>query len=152
NVTAFLKAADRADAPPQQGVLHAHATSPQFQETLKQVHPELPPIARPELTALLPEMGGKVLPLPGEVRLSQRNTPALFGAGLIDGIPDRVIIAEERRQRVRHGLAPAGSETTPAGRALRLADGRIGKFGWKAQSPGLGEFVRAACANELGLG
>src|SRR5207247_9265023 len=101
---------------------------------------------------LLTGLGKEVIKLPHHVRLSQRNTPALFGAGLIDGIPDRVIIAEERRQRVRHGLAPTGSETTPAGRALRLADGRAGKFGWKAQSPGLGEFVRAACANELGLG
>jgi CxxC motif-containing protein (DUF1111 family) len=153
NVTAFLVLTEgRGGGEKREGVLHAHATSAQLQETLKQVHPELPAIARPGLAALLPEMGGKVLQLPGEVRLSQRNTPALFGAGLIDGIPDRVIIAEERRQRVRHGLAPTGSETTPAGRALRLADSRVGKFGWKAQSPGLAEFVRAACANELGLG
>jgi CxxC motif-containing protein (DUF1111 family) len=153
NVTAFLVFTEgRGDGEKREGVLHAHATSEQFQETLKQVHPNLPPIARPTLASLLPGLGGKVLELPGEVRLSQRNTPALFGAGLIDGIPDRVIIAEERRQRIRHALAPSGSETTPAGRALRLADGRVGKFGWKAQSPGLGEFVRAACANELGLG
>jgi CxxC motif-containing protein (DUF1111 family) len=33
-----------------------------------------------------------------------------------------------------------------------LADGRIGKFGWKAQFATLEEFVAAACANELGLG
>jgi CxxC motif-containing protein (DUF1111 family) len=36
--------------------------------------------------------------------------------------------------------------------ALRLANGRIGRFGWKAQMASLSDFVRAACANELGLG
>jgi CxxC motif-containing protein (DUF1111 family) len=34
---------------------------------------------------------------------------------------------------------------------LRLSDGSIGKFGWKAQSPTLLDFVQGACANELGL-
>ncbi len=33
-----------------------------------------------------------------------------------------------------------------------LPDGRVGKFGWKAQFATLEEFVAAACANELGLG
>ena len=44
------------------------------------------------------------------------------------------------------------NETAPVGRAHRLADGRIGRFGWKAQTATLSEFVQAACANELGLG
>ena len=38
------------------------------------------------------------------------------------------------------------------GRPRVLPDGRIGKFGWKAQFATLEEFVAAACANELGLG
>jgi CxxC motif-containing protein (DUF1111 family) len=33
-----------------------------------------------------------------------------------------------------------------------LPDGRVGKFGWKAQFATLEEFVAGACANELGLG
>ena len=33
-----------------------------------------------------------------------------------------------------------------------LPDGRIGKFGWKAQFASLEDFVAAACANEIGLG
>jgi CxxC motif-containing protein (DUF1111 family) len=32
-----------------------------------------------------------------------------------------------------------------------LKDGRTGRFGWKAQTASLGDFVRIACANELGL-
>jgi CxxC motif-containing protein (DUF1111 family) len=33
-----------------------------------------------------------------------------------------------------------------------LANGRVGRFGWKAQTASLADFVQAACANELGLG
>ena len=34
------------------------------------------------------------------------------------------------------------------GRIARLADGRIGRFGWKSEFATLGDFVKAACANE----
>src|SRR5262249_58124313 len=91
-------------------------------------------VGRPSLNSLLGRQGAQRLIIPPEVTLSQRNTPALFGAGAIDAIPDRVIVAEERRQRLRVGLAPAGEETNTPGRALRLAGGRVGKVGWKAQS------------------
>ena len=37
------------------------------------------------------------------------------------------------------------------GRVHRLKDGRIGRFGWKAQVASLEDFVLTACANELGL-
>ena len=40
----------------------------------------------------------------------------------------------------------------PAGRAAKLSHKRVGKFGWKANIGNLSEFVRVACANELGLG
>ena len=46
------------------------------------------------------------------------------------------------------------AERQPAdvrGRVSRTAEGRIGRFGWKAQIASLHEFVRGACANELGL-
>jgi CxxC motif-containing protein (DUF1111 family) len=43
-------------------------------------------------------------------------------------------------------------DDVPLGRALHLGIGRVGKFGWKAQTATLTEFVQAACANELGLG
>ncbi|MBM4072360.1 MAG: hypothetical protein FJ271_26040 [Planctomycetes bacterium] len=89
--------------------------------------------------------------IPEHVHLSQRNTPALFGARLIDEIPDRVIIAQERLERVRFGMAAPQSREVPVGRALRDASGKVGKFGWKGQSSSLLDFVQAACANELGL-
>jgi CxxC motif-containing protein (DUF1111 family) len=77
------------------------------------------------------------------MRESQRNTPALFGAGLIDGIPDQVLEAAE--QRVFSGF-PAVT-----GRVSRLAGGKIGRFGWKAQTASLEDFVLTACSVELGL-
>jgi CxxC motif-containing protein (DUF1111 family) len=89
---------------------------------------------------------------PSGVHLSQRNTPALFGAKLIDEIPERIILAGAKAQRLKWGMKPADDESVPVGRAARLADGRVGRFGWKAQMASLSDFVRAACANELGLG
>ncbi len=74
------------------------------------------------------------------LRLSERNTPALFGAGLIDAIPSEVLIYEAENQ-------PEGVR----GRVSHDALGRVGRFGWKAQITNLHEFVRGACAGELGL-
>src|SRR5262249_46591782 len=124
------------------------------QETLQDVHPELPTVAQPGLEQLvvLPGLSNHCLNFPAGVHLSQRNTPALFGAKLIDEIPERVILAGARKQRLKCGLASPGGESVPVGRASRLPGGRVGRFGWKAQTASLADFVRAACANELGLG
>jgi CxxC motif-containing protein (DUF1111 family) len=154
NVTTFI-ARDTQRGPAREGVVHSQAVRSQDRETLQHVHSALPPnVTRPTLAMLVKVPGheGERINFPPGVHISQRNTPALFGAKLIDEIPDRVIIAEERRQRLRWGLAPTKGDNLPVGRALRLADGRVGKFGWKAQSASLSDFVQAACANELGLG
>lgn len=163
NVTTFIvqNTSGNARKPiARQGVVHTDATVPEYQETLKNVDATLPAIAQPPLAALLPpESKTRVhMPraegafnIPFHVHLSQRNTPALFGSKLIDEIPDRVIIAQERLERVRFGLAGPESRDVPVGRALRLQGGQVGKFGWKSQSASLLDFVQAACANELGL-
>jgi CxxC motif-containing protein (DUF1111 family) len=77
------------------------------------------------------------------LQTSQRNTSPLFGIGLIDGIPDEAIEAVAERQNSEF------PEVT--GRIHRLEDGRIGRFGWKAQKASLYDFTMAACAVELGL-
>ena len=74
------------------------------------------------------------------LRVSERNSPALFGAGRVDAIAAEVLADEAAAQ-------PVGVR----GKVSRLADGRVGRFGWKGQIPGLHEFVRSACASELGL-
>jgi CxxC motif-containing protein (DUF1111 family) len=144
NVTTFVVRGTN-----RQGVVHTEATASGFQETLGDVDPSL---RREKLSPdIIGEMiRGRRLVL-AAVDLSQRNTPALFGTKLIDEIPDRAIISEERGQWLRWGMA-ADTDERPVGRVLRLPGNRVGKFGWKAQSATLFDFVQAACANELGLG
>jgi CxxC motif-containing protein (DUF1111 family) len=162
NVTVFTVRNADGSGEPREGVIHAAATKSEFKETMKLVSKELPAISQPSLTQLAvnteenscgqPRQSASSLRIPASVHFSQRNTPALFGVKLIDEIPDREIIAQERRESLRAGLASSQDENAPVGRASRLADGRIGKFGWKAQIASLSDFVQAACANELGLG
>ena len=76
--------------------------------------------------------------VPGMARVGARSTrvdhdpelpakpPPLFGAGLIDAIPDEAIEAAARRK------FPGSAQVK--GRVSRLKDGRIGRFGWKAQT------------------
>jgi CxxC motif-containing protein (DUF1111 family) len=77
---------------------------------------------------------------------SVRNAPALFGSGLIDAISDRLILA---------GAAAAATAGGVSGRAnlVRGADGRVrvGRFGWKADTPALAQFVAEAFRNEIGM-
>jgi CxxC motif-containing protein (DUF1111 family) len=75
--------------------------------------------------------------------LSQRNSPPLFGAGLIDALPDSVLLAAEKEK--------FADFPEIRGRVNHRKDGQIGRFGWKAETPHLREFVVSACANELGL-
>jgi CxxC motif-containing protein (DUF1111 family) len=164
NVTLFAR--NTRGEPRMEGVVHRYAVC-DCQESLSDVDSSLPAITKPSLVTkgfvcgtpqivprAAPDGSGvvDVLTLPRGVQLSQRKTPALFGAKLVDEIPDNVIIAVERKQRLRWAMAPSTAEDVPVGRARRLPQGRIGRFGWKAQSASLGEFVQAACANELGLG
>jgi mono/diheme cytochrome c family protein len=71
--------------------------------------------------------------------ISLRNAPPLYGLGLIDAIPDAVIRAE----------------TINKGRANIVRDAlgkeRIGRFGWKAGTATLEQFVGEAFRNELGI-
>jgi CxxC motif-containing protein (DUF1111 family) len=109
-------------------VLHLHSTSTAEEERLAKIRAYALVQTRDDLFAL---------------SSSQRSTPALFGAGRIDAIPDRALLDAEARS------IPAFPEIK--GRVSRLKGGRLGKFGWKGQTASLKDFVMAACANELGL-
>lgn len=89
---------------------------------------------------------------------SKRNTPPLFGAGLIDAIPDKVLDDVAAEQANAAGDAPQPSdlrrfndEMPVRGRVARLKDGHVGRFGWKASVASLREFTLQACSSELGL-
>jgi len=82
------------------------------------------------------------------------NSPALFGAGWIDRLSDKAIRLNSLKVmagKVGQELNGDFSGVVP-GRPRVLPDGRVGKFGWKAQFASLEDFVAAACANEIGLG
>ncbi len=155
NVTVFTRA-PKPGAGATRGVIHQFAIDTASQETLQNISAQFPKKSRPtlaDLQAVLPKppnpaagvqtIGNAAIP---EFDIGQRNTPALFGASVIDAIPDAAILANERNQRVKLGLSVLSGEQLPAGRAATLSRKRVGKFGWKANIGNLPEFVRVACA------
>jgi CxxC motif-containing protein (DUF1111 family) len=153
NVTVYgLPAGPATDAKgiPPIGVVHFLAL-PGFQENLAMVAPGLPGQPRIELTSLI-EMSrsGRI---PSGVSITQRNTPALFGDGLLDSIHEDELHKQQRQNMLGARLVGLSRAKDPdiRGRVARLPDGRLGRFGWKAEFATLQEFVKAACANELGL-
>lgn len=75
--------------------------------------------------------------------VEQRQTPSILGAGLIDAIAESDILA---------GADPSDADNDGiSGVAAITSDGRVGRFGWKAQVPSIAEFVRDAGSAELGM-
>ncbi len=107
-----------------------------------------PTVQSLRLAAALFDASTEVAQLSSEVRQlethsltgSERNTPALFGAGVIDAIPSGLLTAVAARQ-----------DPKVRGRLHWLTGRTTGRFGWKGQVSSLREFVYTACANELGL-
>ncbi|MEP0847794.1 MAG: c-type cytochrome [Phycisphaerae bacterium] len=84
-----------------------------------------------------------VEPTPDCNIFEMRQTPHTFGAGLQSAITDEAILANaDPEDADGDGIS---------GRAHVLSDGRIGRFGWKAQVPSLAEFVRDGMAAEIGI-
>jgi CxxC motif-containing protein (DUF1111 family) len=87
--------------------------------------------------------------IPSDVDVIARRAPIpLFGAGLVEAIPDEAIIAlEDPSDRNADGIS---------GKAARIidvetGDRRIGRFGWKAQHATLITFGADAYRNEMGI-
>lgn len=75
--------------------------------------------------------------------IEHRQTPHLFGLGLIESIDRSVIEA---------GADPDDADGDGISGRVSITDGdRLGRFGWKAQVPTIVEFVRDAVAAELGM-
>jgi CxxC motif-containing protein (DUF1111 family) len=92
---------------------------------------------------------------PGTVHFvsSQRRAPALFGASIINQIPVQAleeVAASQALLKAVMAETPRG-DLAVSGRVPRLADGRIGRFGWKGQTATIREFTLQACGLELGL-
>ncbi len=108
-----------------------------------------------DLDGVWSSLGANVLPrsvVPGlnPVRLPDaanviewRNPPTILGTGQIDGISETAILANA-------DVDDADADGI-SGRARILADGRVGRYGWKANVPSALDFVADALLNENGL-
>jgi CxxC motif-containing protein (DUF1111 family) len=109
------------------------------------------PVARAHAVSELGVACGRRAGIPAGVNVtSVRNAPALFGSGLIDAIDERAIRAGARDRRDgRDGVSGVSGRPN----LVRGADGRerVGRFGWKADTPALEQFVAEAFRNELGV-
>jgi CxxC motif-containing protein (DUF1111 family) len=82
-----------------------------------------------------------------------RLTTPLFGAGLIDAIPDSVIVANASAQpatvrgTVNRVQVLLPNESEPAS----INTTRVGRFGWKAGIANLAQFSADAYLNEMGI-
>jgi CxxC motif-containing protein (DUF1111 family) len=87
--------------------------------------------------------------LPDEVALISRRVPIpLFGAGLVEAIPDETIRAlEDPLDRNRDGVSGRAALV----RDLATGEARVGRFGWKAQHATLLAFGADAYRNEMGI-
>lgn len=76
----------------------------------------------------------------------QRNSPALFGMGLIDEIADATILAnEDPTDGDGDGIFGIARLLTVAGVT------EVGRFGWKSGVPHTGDFIADAMGQELGI-
>ena len=103
------------------------------------------PVIQDSVTpALHAALGIDKEPLPPEATgTAHRTTPALFGFGLLDAVPDSAILAlADPDDRNGDGIS---------GRPNRSADGRLGRFGRKAFVATLREFNSDAFVNEMGI-
>ena len=87
--------------------------------------------------------------IPPEANVVARRAPIpLFGAGLVEAVPDETLLAlEDPFDRDRDGIS---------GRAAVIVDQatgqrRVGRFGWKAQIATLLTFAGDAYTNEMGI-
>jgi CxxC motif-containing protein (DUF1111 family) len=151
NVTAYEIHPNLRERYLQMGLVHAFAVDESFSEShalLNQCYPIIKGGDR--------VVGGCTVRFEDfdPVSVQSTNSIALFGDGLIDRISQTKIKVNHARRLWRQISDEIGGEFEGVGpgRPRILADGRIGKFGWKAQFATLEEFVAAACANELGLG
>lgn len=142
------------------GNIHNFSTDPAYRESPALVH-QLFPVVKGRTIRSTDNSNPHcsyaretVIPDFDPVRTGSVQATALFGAGWIDLISEKAIRLNHRQRSASAAVRELNLEFdgVPVGRLRVLADGRVGRFGWKAQFATLREFVAAACANELGLG
>lgn len=94
------------------------------------------PVFQQHATPSLEAAGISKEQVPPHAQVGGRSTPPIFGFGLLDAIPDETILEHQHRS---------------GGRAHRLEDGRVGRFGRKARVASLLEFNAGAFLQEQGV-
>ncbi|MBI4586381.1 MAG: hypothetical protein HY717_20420 [Planctomycetes bacterium] len=74
--------------------------------------------------------------------IEPRQTPTVFGLGLIDRVPEAALLAN---------ADPADLDGDGISGRARTVNGKVGRFGHKCGVPGLADFAADALMNELGL-
>lgn len=93
------------------------------------------------ITTSICSVEGEAVPADATYVVS-RDSPALFGLGLLEAIPDSAILRfADPTDRNRDGIS---------GRP-NMIGGRVGRFGWKAQTVDLAEFAAIAYRDEMGI-
>jgi CxxC motif-containing protein (DUF1111 family) len=87
--------------------------------------------------------------IPDDVDVIARRAPIpLFGAGLVEAIPDDTLLAlEDPTDRNRDGVSGRAALVVD----VATGDRRVGRFGWKAQHATLITFGADAYRNEMGI-
>jgi len=87
--------------------------------------------------------------MPDDVTVIARRAPIpLFGAGLVEAIPDETLLAlEDPVDRDRDGVSGRAAIVVDIASGQR----RVGRFGWKAQHATLLAFGADAYRNEMGI-
>jgi len=125
--------------------VEVHATALRAGHVCDPLTGEGGPVIQQRVTpALKAALGIDSEPFPkGATGRGNRTTPVLFGRGLLDAVPDSVILGyADPDDRNHDGIR---------GRPNRSADGRIGRFGRKASEPALSNFNAGAFVIEIGV-
>jgi CxxC motif-containing protein (DUF1111 family) len=92
------------------------------------------------------ELRRPAVTLTGAVTL--RTAPAVFGLGLLEAIPEERIAEAAATRR----FASAGIRGRPHWLAATQGSGpRLGRFGWKAELPSIGDIVSDALGKDMGI-
>ena len=96
----------------------------------------------------IPTHGCQVILPPEAVIIARRIPIPLFGAGLVEAIPDATILSlADPDDRDGDGVSGRASVI----RDVETGDPRVGRFGWKAQHATLITFGADAYRNEMGI-
>ena len=87
--------------------------------------------------------------IPSDANIVARRAPIpLFGAGLVEAIPDETLLAlQDPNDDNRDGVSGWAAIITD----IETGDRRVGRFGWKAQHATLMAFGADAYRNEMGI-